>query len=471
MIQTVSQPHRPTTAADDQLPSVDTALRAARVVTPDGVRAATVLVSAGIITGIEAGWTGDAATVVDIAEDCVLLPGLIDSHVHINEPGRTEWEGFATATAAAAAGGVTTVADMPLNSIPPTIDVAALRTKQAAAQGKLAVDVAFWGGAVPGNAGELRPLHDAGVVGFKCFLLPSGVDEFAPLDSDGLALAMRTIAAFDGLLVAHAEDASVIDAAPAPAGRAYAGFLRSRPPAAETTAIAGLLAQTRRTGCRTHIVHLSSAQSLELVAAAKAEGLPVTAETCPHYLTLSSEQVPDGATQFKCCPPIRDEANRDLLWQGLLDGVIDLVVSDHSPCTVAAKRLDTGDFGAAWGGIASVQLSLPVMWTEAARRGIGLGQVAHWMAAAPAELIGLRDRGAIDVGRRADFCVLAPDATFVVDPAQLRHRNPISPYAGQTLRGVVRQSWLDGQPIALDSVPSTPDDAARTRRRGTMVRP
>ncbi len=453
-METVTQP-------SDQPLTVDTALRAARVVTPDGVRAATVLVEGGVITGIEADWTGRAHTTVDIDDDRVLLPGLVDSHVHINEPGRTEWEGFATATAAAAAGGVTTVADMPLNSIPPTIDVAALRTKQAATKGKLAVDVAFWGGAVPGNAGDLRALHDAGVVGFKCFLLPSGVEEFAPLDAGGLALAMRTIAAFDGLLIAHAEDAGVIDAAPAPDGRGYAGFVRSRPPAAETTAIAGLLEQTRRTGCRTHIVHLSSAESLALVAAAKAEGLPVTAETCPHYLTLSAEDVPDGATEFKCCPPIRDEANRDLLWQGLLDGVIDLVVSDHSPCTVAAKRLDTGDFATAWGGIASVQLGLPIVWTEAARRGIGLDRVMQWMSAAPAALIGLPDRGAIEVGRRADFCVLAPDDTFVVDPTKVRHRNPITPYAGQTLRGAVRQTWLGGRLIDLDG----PD------RSGMMVRP
>jgi allantoinase len=309
------------------------------------------------------------------------------------------------------------------------------------------VDVAFWGGAVPGNVADLRPLHEAGVVGFKCFLLPSGVDEFAPLDPAQLGAAMAEIASFGGLLIAHAEDPEVIAAAPGPRGRRYADFLASRPPQAEQRAISTLLEQARRTGCRTHIVHLASAAALPSVRAARAAGLPVTAETCPHYLTLRAEDVPDGATQFKCCPPIRDDANRDALWAGLLDGSIDCVVSDHSPCTVAAKRLDTGDFGAAWGGIASVQLSLPVVWTGAAQRGIGLDRVAAWMAAAPATLTGLADRGTIQPGARADLCVFAPDEQFVVDPAALRHRSPLTPYAGQALRGVVRQTWLAGRPV------------------------
>ncbi len=422
-----------------------TAIRGRRVITPDGERAATVLLRDGFITGL-AGYPEAPPGTLTLAGDEVLLPGLVDSHVHVNEPGRTEWEGFATATAAAAAGGVTTIVDMPLNSIPPTVTVPALRAKQAAAAGQLAVDVAFWGGAVPGNVADLRPLHEAGVAGFKCFLLPSGVDEFPPLDPVQLGQAMAEIASFGGLLIAHAEDAGVIAAAPAAGGRRYADFLASRPPEAEQRAIAVLLEQTRRTGCRTHIVHLASAAALPAIRGAQAAGLPVTAETCPHYLTLRAEDVPDGATQFKCCPPIRDDANRDALWAGLLDASIGSVVSDHSPCPVAAKRLDTGDFGAAWGGIASVQLGLPAVWTEAARRGVGLDRVAGWMAAAPAALTGLADRGAIGPGLRADLCVFAPDEQFVVDPATLRHRHPVSPYAGRTLRGVVRQTWLAGRP-------------------------
>jgi allantoinase len=432
-----------------------TMIRAARVLTPEGERPAMIVVRGGLITDVtDLAGCGDkplsGVDTVEVPEGWVVLPGLVDSHVHVNEPGRTHWEGFASATAAAAAGGITTIVDMPLNSIPATVDIAALRTKQAAARGRLTVDVAFWGGAVPGNAGHLEALHQAGVVGFKCFLLPSGVDEFRPLEPTELAEAMDTIAGFGGLILAHAEDPATINAAPAPRGRRYADFVASRPPSAEVAAIGALLAQTRRTGCRTHVVHLSSATSLPLIRAAKEEGLPITAETCPHYLTLRAEDVPDGATQFKCCPPIRDDANRELLWAGLLDGTIDCVVSDHSPCTADVKRLDTGDFGEAWGGIASLQISLPAVWTEAAARGIGLAQVTRWMSTGPAALTGLTDRGAICPGKRADLCMIAPDETFVVCPARLRHRNPISPYTGRTLRGVVHQTWLRGTRVEAD---------------------
>jgi allantoinase len=421
-----------------------TAIRGRRVVTPSGERAATVLIRDGIITGVVSYAAAPPGT-IDVPPGQVLLPGLVDSHVHVNEPGRTHWEGFATATAAAAAGGVTTIVDMPLNSIPPTTTAAALAVKRRAAAGQLSVDVAFWGGVVPGNVADLRPLHEAGVAGFKCFLLPSGVPEFPPVSPAELTAAMTEIARFGGLLIAHAEDAAQIAAAPPAGGRRYAGFLASRPPGAETAAIGTLLELTRRTGCRTHVVHLATAAALPVIRAAKAAGLPVTAETCPHYLTLRAEDVPDGATAFKCCPPIRDGANRDGLWQGLLDGVIDCVVSDHSPCPAALKDLAAGDFAVAWGGIASVQLGLPVMWTEASRRGVGLATLAGWMAAGPARLAGLPGRGAIAAGYRADLCVLAPDERFTVDPARLRHRHPVSAYAGRTLRGVVRQTWLAGE--------------------------
>jgi allantoinase len=425
-----------------------TAITARRVITAGGERAAAVLIRDGSIAAV-LDYAAAPPDAVEVPDGQVLLPGLVDSHVHVNEPGRTEWEGFATATAAAAAGGITTIVDMPLNSIPPTVDVAALEVKRKCAAGRAAVNVAFWGGAVPGNVADLRPLHEAGVVGFKCFLLPSGVDEFAPLDPGQLAAAMTEIASFGGLLIAHAEDPAVIAAAPAAHGPRYADFVASRPPGAEVRAIETLLVQARRTGCRIHVAHLASAESLPVIRAAMADGLPITAETCPHYLTLCAEDVPDGGTQFKCCPPIRDQANREALWAGLLDGTISCVVSDHSPCTAAAKRLGTddparGDFGQAWGGIASVQLSLPAMWTEASRRGIGLDRVAGWMAAAPAILTGLTDRGTIAPGKRADLCVFAPDERFAVDPAMLRQRNPITPYAGLSLRGVVKQTWLAG---------------------------
>jgi allantoinase len=428
-----------------------TAIRSRRVITPGGERPATVFIRDELIVSL-ADYQDAPANSVTLADGDVLLPGLVDSHVHVNEPGRTEWEGFATATAAAAAGGVTTIVDMPLNSIPPTVTVAALDEKRAAAAGQLAVDVAFWGGAIPGNVADLRPLHEAGVAGFKCFLLPSGSGEFPPLGPDELTAAMTAIAGFGGLLIAHAEDPDVIAAAPPAHGRQYAGFLASRPPGAEVRAIEALLAATRRTGCRTHIVHVSAADALPLLRAAKADGLPVSAETCPHYLALRAEDVPDGGTEFKCCPPIRDEANRAELWAALLDGTIDCVVSDHSPCPPAAKRLadgdpQRGDFGAAWGGIASVQLGLPAVWTEAAWRGIGLSRVARWLAAGPARLAGLAGRGSIAPGQRADFCVFAPDETFVLRPDMLRQRYPLTPYLGQRLRGVVRETWLAGAPV------------------------
>jgi allantoinase len=426
-----------------------TAIRARRVITPDGERPAAVHLRDGVITAVT-GYDDAPAGAVTIPDGQVLLPGLVDSHVHVNEPGRTGWEGFATATAAAAAGGVTTIVDMPLNSVPPTVSVAALVAKQRAAAGQLAVDVAFWGGAVPGNLAELRPLHEAGVAGFKCFLLPSGVPEFPPLDAAQLTAVMTEIAGFGGLLIAHAEDPAVIGAAPPARGPGYAAFLASRPPEAETAAVAALLAAARATGCRTHVVHLSAAAALPLIRAARAAGLPVTAETCPHYLTLRAEDVPDGATAFKCCPPIRDAANADALWAALADGTLDCVVSDHSPAPPALKCPAGGDFAAAWGGIASVQLSLPVTWTAARRRGIGLDRVAAWMSARPARLAGLADRGAIAAGRRADFCVFDPDREFTVDPAALRHRHPVTPYAGQRLRGVVTQAWLAGRPAGAE---------------------
>jgi allantoinase len=426
--------------------TLDLVVAARRVVKGGHIVPARVGIAGGRITAVLP-WesTSDAAETVVLDDDVVLLPGLVDTHVHVNEPGRTEWEGFATATAAAAAGGITTILDMPLNSIPPTVDTAALAVKRAAADGRVQVDVGFWGGAVPGNTGDLRALHDAGAYGVKCFLLDSGVPEFPPLDPAGLRVALTELARFDGLLIAHCEDAGAIR--PLPAGRDYAGFLASRPPEAETRAVAGLIEAARETGARVHVVHVSAAAVLPLLRAAVADGVRITAETCPHYLALAAEDVPAGATQFKCCPPVRDAANRDALWAGLADGTLTCVVSDHSPCTPELKRPDTGDFAAAWGGIASLQVSLPVVWTAAVARGLSLVDVALWMARRPAALAGLRSKGSIAPGYDADLVAFAPDEEFSVDVRTLRHRNPVSPYAGRTLRGVVRTTWLRGRPI------------------------
>jgi allantoinase len=426
----------------------DTVFRARRVVTPAGETGGCVGVADGRIAAIaplEAGL--DGRRVIDLGEDVVLLPGLVDSHVHVNEPGRTEWEGFATATRAAAAGGVTTIVDMPLNSIPPTVDVAALEVKRKAAEDQCFVDVGFWGGAVPGNRGELRGLHDAGVFGFKCFLLDSGVDEFPPLRPSDLDGYMETLRGFDGLLIAHAEDATTIGQAPSCHGGRYADFLSSRPRAAENLAVAQVIQAAGRTGTRAHILHLSSSDALPMLAGARRDGVRVTAETCPHYLVLTAEEVPAGATQFKCCPPVREASNRELLWQGLADGAIDCVVSDHSPCTPELKRLDVGDFGLAWGGISSLELGLPVVWTEARRRGFSLTDVVRWMAEGPARLLGLQRKGRIGLGDDADFCVFAPDEAFVVDPERLHHKNPLTPYDGHRLLGVVRGTWLRGEEL------------------------
>jgi allantoinase len=424
------------------------AIRARRVVTPEGVRPATVAVRAGRIAAVAAfGDSPDAAAVEELPGQQVLLPGLVDTHVHVNEPGRTEWEGFASATRAAAEGGVTTLIDMPLNSVPPTTTTGALRRKQAAARGGW-VDVGFWGGAVPGNLTALAGLHQAGVFGFKAFLVDSGVPEFGCLDPAGLDAALAAVAELDALLIVHAEDPGVIAAAPRPSGRSYAGFLASRPPAAEDTAIARLLAAAGRHRARVHVLHLASASALPVIAAARAGGVRVSAETCPHYLTFCAEEVPDGATEFKCCPPIRGAAHRDGLWDGLADGLIGAVVSDHSPCPPGLKQRDSGDFAAAWGGISSLQLGLPAVWTQARQRGHGLADVARWMAAGPATLAGVPGKGVIAPGYDADLVAFDDTASFTVDPARLRHRHPVTPYAGRTLTGIVRRTWLRGLPAA-----------------------
>ncbi|MBB5897591.1 allantoinase [Kutzneria kofuensis] len=428
--------------------TMDLTLLAARAVTPAGIVPVAVGVRDGRIAAVEPlGTSIPAARTVQLGDDEVLLPGLVDTHVHVNDPGRSEWEGFDTATRAAAAGGVTTIVDMPLNSLPPTVDPDALQVKRKAADGRVHIDVGFWGGAVPGNLASLPRLHEAGVFGFKCFLLDSGVPEFPPLTHFELADALRVLREFDGLMIVHAEDAEVIDAAPPSCGRRYRDFLASRPRRAENEAIKAVITLARRTGARVHILHLSSADALPLIADAKAEGLPVTAETCPHYLSFHAEAIPDGATQFKCCPPIREEANRDALWQGLADGVIDCVVSDHSPCTEDLKLLDTGDFGHAWGGVASLQLGLPAVWTEARRRGHDLSHVVSWMATNPALLAGFARKGRLAVGADADLSVFAPDEPFTVDVHKLAHRNPVTPYHGRDLIGVVRTTWLRGREV------------------------
>jgi allantoinase len=432
---------------------LDLVIRATRAVTASGAESCCVGVLNGRIVALEPLAAGlQADQVVELGDDVVLIPGLVDTHVHINEPGRSEWEGFRTATRAAAAGGVTTLVDMPLNSVPPTVDVEALELKRQAAAGQCFVDVGFWAGAVPGNGGSLRDLHEAGVFGLKCFLVPSGVDEFPPLNADDLEVCLGTLADLNALTLVHAEDADVIADAPAARGRSYVDFLRSRPRAAENNAVARVVDVAVRTGARVHVVHLSSAEAVPTIRAARERGVRVSAETCPHYLTFAAEEIADGSTQFKCCPPIREADNREALWAALADGVIETVVSDHCPCPPELKALDTGDLETAWGGISSLQLGLSAVWTEARRRGFGLSDVVGWMATGPARLAGLRRKGRIAVSYDADLVAFAPDEAFVVNPSLLRHRHALTPYAGRRLTGVVRTTWLRGVPVT-DDVP------------------
>ncbi len=433
----------------DRVESFDVVFRAPRLIGPQGESSGAVGIRDGRVVAIESlDAQLDTGRVVDLADDEVLLPGLVDTHVHVNDPGRAEWEGFATATRAAAAGGITTLVDMPLNSLPPTIDVDALEIKRKAARDQVHIDVGFWGGAVHGNLDKLRGLHEAGVYGFKCFLLHSGVDEFPPVNPDELADALRELAGVDAMMIVHAEDSDAIEHAPTAHGENYRDFLASRPRGAENMAIAQVIELARRSGARVHILHLSSSDALPMIASARADGVRVTVETCPHYLSFTSEEIPDGGTQYKCCPPIREAANRELLWRGLADGTIDCIVSDHSPCTPDLKRFDIGDFGVAWGGVSSLQLGLSAVWSQARLRGFGLTDVVRWMAQKPAEQVGMRRKGSIAVGNDADLCVFAPDDAFVVDVQRLHHRNPVSPYHGRALSGVVRSTWLRGRQIA-----------------------
>lgn len=429
----------------------DLVIRSQQVITDIGGRPAAVCVKAGKIVKI-VGFSDVVQAAEDVTISGALIPGLVDSHVHINEPGRTEWEGFESATKAAAAGGITTVIDMPLNSIPPTVNVESLAIKKAAATGKCSIDVGFWGGSIPGNVKDLEPLLKAGVFGFKCFLLHSGVDEFPASSLDDLSAALEVLAKNNALMIVHAEDSTAIERSTKPSSRSYAEFLASRPKGAENVAIAQLIEEARRNHAKVHVLHLSSGDSLSLIRSAKADGVKITAETCPHYLSLTSEEIVDGATQYKCCPPIREQRNQDELWQGLEAGIIDQIVSDHSPCTEDLKIFDVGDFQRAWGGISSLQLGISIIWTQALARGITLWQITKWMAEKPAQLAGLAHKGSIAVGMDADFAEFDTENEFRVEPAELFHKNQFTPYQGKFLKGKVKQTWLGGQLIYKDGV-------------------
>jgi allantoinase len=417
---------------------------------PDGLRPAAIVVRNGRIAAVEEFDRIPVGLKRIDAGDAVVMAGLVDTHVHINDPGRADWEGVEHATAAAAAGGITTVVDMPLNSIPSTTTAGALQTKLGAIRGRMAVDIGLWGGVVPGNTGELIPLAAGGVLGFKCFLAPSGVEEFMHVGESDLRAAMPVLAGLRLPLLVHAEwPADLTTMGPEP--RRYATWLASRPAIAERRAIELMVSLAAEFNVRVHIVHLASAEAVGVLHDARARGLPISVETCPHYLTFAAEDIEDGNTTLKCAPPVRERWHRERLWQALVEGDIDLIASDHSPAPPSLKRLDSGDFADAWGGIASLELALPAVWAGASARGLSLQHMGVWMGAAPARLAGLVGRkGAIVVGADADLVVWDPSAEFVVNAAKLRQRHPVTPYAGLTLLGAVRKTMLRGETVFQD---------------------
>jgi allantoinase len=426
----------------------DFVLRSRRVVLPEGVGRAALHIRGRRIARVLRGRAADAAgggvAVTDVG-DAVVMPGLVDTHVHVSEPGRADWEGFATATRAAAAGGVTTLIDMPVNSLPPTTTRDAFHSKVEAAAGRIRVDVGFWGGLVPDNAAELAPLRAAGVFGFKAFLSPSGVPEFPEVAEADLRAAMPPLAG--GPLLVHAEWPDLLTPV-TENPRAYTNYLASRPRTAENEAVERIVELCREFRTPMHILHLSSAGALETLALAKSEGLPLTAETSPHYLFFAAEEIPDGATEFKCAPPIRERENRERLWAALGQGILGMVVSDHSPCPPQLKLRESGDFSAAWGGISSLGLTLSAVWTAASERGFTLADVARWMCSEPARLAGISPwKGAIAEGLYADLVVWDPEETWTVDPARLHQRHKLTPYAGRVLKGAVEATYLRGEKI------------------------
>lgn len=443
-------------------------LRSKRVVLPDGTRPASVLIEGEIISEIlpcEADIGSADIQLIDYG-DLALMPGVVDTHVHINEPGRTEWEGFSTATAAAAKGGITTLVDMPLNCDPVTTTVAALQSKIRACASLLHVDCGFYGGVIPGNVNDLEPLIDAGVLGFKSFLIHSGIQEFPHVSEADIRRAIPILkkGGVPYLMHAELEDSVITFGSAESDNRKYSTYLASRPRSWENSAVELMARLAGETNAHLHVVHLSSSDALETLEATRRRHIPLSVETCHHYLTYCSEEVPDGHTEYKCAPPIRERENREKLWQAIRNRVIDFAVSDHSPCTPALKKAETGDFMKAWGGIAGLQFSLSVFYTGARARGFDLAQVSHSLSAAPAKFVGLSNKGSIAPGKDADLVVFDTEARFRVERQMIAHRHDVSPYVGMELTGLVRETWLRGKQIYGENAAITPTGRAILRQ-------
>ncbi len=423
------------------------AIQSDRVITPDGVKKAVVLIKDGKIEDIMPELSAADFPIVNIGNK-VLMPGIVDPHVHINEPGRTDWEGFDTATKAAIAGGITTLVDMPLNSSPVTTTAKAFDEKIKATRNQRHANCGFWGGIIPGNQKEIEPLIEKGVLGFKAFLIHSGIDEFPNVTEEDLRKAMPLIAKHDLPLLVHCEMSTEVGSRRSEVRAAYSDYLSSRPGKWEDDAISLMIRLCEEFQCRVHIVHLSSANSIEQVANAKQKGLPLTAETGQHYLYFTAEEINDGQTLLKCAPPIREKTNNEKLWQALKDGIIDFVATDHSPAPPEMKELSSGDFTKAWGGIASLQFALPVLWTAAKKHGCSLNDIARWLCENPAILPGLQyNKGKIAKGYDADFVVWDPERSFVVSENIIQHKHKITPYLDKELFGVTEQTWLAGEKL------------------------
>lgn len=438
----------------------DLALRGNAILTPEGLKKAVILIKDGIIIDVVPSLSTSANDRIIDLDDDVVMPGVIDPHVHINEPGRTEWEGFETATRAALSGGVTTLVDMPLNASPVTTSVSAFEKKIESTKGKLFTNCGFWGGIVPGNENSIEPLIAKGVLGFKAFLTHSGIDDFPNVTEGDLRKVMPIIAKHKLPLLVHCEVPGDQNSKnnQATDKQSYQHYLASRPKAWENNAIALMIRLCEEYSCHVHIVHLSSADSIDQIRKAKEKGLPLTVETAQHYLYFQAEDIQNGKIAFKCAPPIREKANNDLLWKALQDGTIDFVATDHSPAPPELKQLDSGDFTTAWGGVASIQFALPILWTVARKRNIGLEKMATWLSEKPARFIGSKDKkGKIAKGFDADLCVWNPHATFTIEESMIRHRHKVTPYMSETLNGLVKQTYLAGKIMFNQGKFSSPD--------------